>query len=125
MRIRRPLIGVAVVLSLVLFTGARCGTLVQVVDEAGLPVQEVSVHPVWPSVTGEVSLTDAAGYARLHDGWSVLGAPSWVYVNAMGRFWLYGYPPPRVICLDPAKEFPLPFPASQQGAAADGGSRRR
>lgn len=125
MRVRKPLIVVPIVLCVVLFISASCRTLVQVVDEKGLPVHQASVHPVWLSVTGEVSRTDADGYARLHDAWSLLGSPRWVFINATGRHWEIDYPPPRVIRLDPAEAFLPPSPASQEGAAADGGSRRR
>jgi len=118
MRLRKPLVIVTLALAVTLVMCASCRTLVRVVDEAGSPMRDASVRPVWLSVSGEVSITDVDGYARLHDGWSLFGTPRWVFINATERFWQIDYPPPEVIRLDPGKALPLPSGASQQGHAA-------
>jgi hypothetical protein len=95
MRRRKPLVIVACASGLFLFAFAGCRTTVRVVDDAGLPVPGAAVSPVWLSVDGEVTVTDADGHARLHDAWSMLGAPRWLHIHASGRFWQADYRLPR------------------------------
>jgi hypothetical protein len=118
-RKRRSVILVAFALGVLLLINGSCGTLVQVVDKAGVPVPDASIHPVWLSVTGAVSRTEADGYARLHDGWSLLGDPEWVFINAGGRHWEISYPPPKIIRLDPAEALPLHLWAGHLRAVGD------
>jgi hypothetical protein len=125
MRLRKPLVIAAGATGLFLFAFAGCRTTVRVVDDAGLPVPGAAISPVWPSVGGEVTVTDADGHARLHDAWSMLGAPRWLHIHASGRLWQIDYPPPAVIRLVPAAAVPLPARADRSGTAAEDPRRAR
>jgi hypothetical protein len=122
---RRQPVLTAALATAVPFVFASCRTTVRVVDEAGSPVRDASVSLEWPSFHGEVSVTDADGYALLHDAWTLSGAPSWVHVRVTGRLWQVDYPPPSVIRLVPAEALPASSANLLPSPAGNVPSRRR
>ena len=93
-------------LAVVLSLAAGCGTLVQVVDETGVPIAGAEVRSVWPSFDGPPTTTDADGYTRLDDASLLLPGPQWLSIDTPDGSWTVGYPPPAVIRLTANERHP-------------------
>lgn len=93
------------VVPLVLLSLASCGSLLQVVDQAGRPVVGAKVLVVYPSCQGGEAETDAKGWVRVPDGlfrrplWTV--DPQTLRISTATRRWFFDYPLPEQVVLDP------------------------